>query len=443
MILCLLQKGYVIFDYLILTGVLSMKCEVIFMDRKESAFNSNNPIKWTPETKGKAFISLVLLICVVLAVWKLVSGAMVGEETLTVRPQKYAEKIVATGLVQLAKETKLVAEVSGIVKNVELDDGNSISAGAVILSIDSSDLEYELKQKESAYLDEKAQYENLVIYEYQAAAEDLKRLDTARKKAEADWKAAELLYQEGAISSSERLTAKSAYDSSAAEWKKASLKAESLREGGSLRSSAYSQMMNAETAYESKLAEKNKYTITAPWDAILLKTYVKEQETIKPGDALADIGEEGNSFVATELDEKYFPYLLKGMKAEIKMGDNRLPAAEGTITVISPKINENTGTFSIQIGLPGDFPFQASALTVNVEILISEDENAILIPNQYLIAGEDSVYLYADGKAMKKKITYRLGLSGNVVVTRGLAEGDLLIKPNKEIYDGKSVRIKK
>jgi multidrug efflux pump subunit AcrA (membrane-fusion protein) len=414
------------------------------MDRKETAFNSINPLKWAPKTKGrKAFIVLILLSCVVFAALKLVSGAMGAEETLSVKPQKYEEKIVATGLLQLEKETELVAEVSGIVKNIEIDDGISVSAGAVILSIDSSDLEYELKQKESAYLDEKGQYENLVNYEYQAAAEDLKRFDTARKKAEADWKAAELLYQEGAISGSERMTAKSAYDSSAAEWKKASLKAESLREGGSLRSSAYSQMMNAQSAYESKLEEKNKYTITAPWDAILLKTYVKEQQSIDPGDILADIGEAGSSYVAMELDEKYFPYLFKGMKAEIKLGDSRLFATEGTITVISPKINENTGTFSIEIGLPEDFPFQASDLTVNLEILISEDANAILIPQQYLIAGEHSVYIYADGKAMKKKIEYRLGLSGNVVVTSGLAEGDILIKPGKKIYDGKSVRIKK
>lgn len=413
------------------------------MERKERAFPSINPLKWSRKQKSWSLALLIFSFCIVYAASKLISGAMGGEEALAVKPQEYTEKIVATGLVQLAKETKLVAEVSGIVKNIGIDDGNSVSAGAVILSIDSLDLEYELKQKESAYLDEKAQYENLVNNEYQAAAEDLKRLDTARKKAEADWNAAELLYQEGAISSSERMSAKSAYDSSAAEWKKASLKAESLREGGALRSSAYSQMMNAQSAYESKLEEKNKYTIIAPWDAILLKTYVKEQQLINPGDALAEIGEAGSSYVATELDEKYFPYLLKGMKAEIKIGDNRLPAAEGTITVISPKINENTGTFSIQIELPGDFPFQASDLTVNVEILISEDANVILIPNQYLIAGEDSIYLYDDGKAMKKKIAYRLGLSGNIVVTSGLSEGDILIKPSKEIYDGKQVRIKK
>ena len=412
------------------------------MDKNVSRFNVRNIWRQNWTTKKK-MIAAAVLACVAIVAFALSIGSFGGQESFTVAAQKYTEKIVATGLLQLAKETKLVSEVSGIVKTIEIKDGDTVPAGAVILAIDSSDLEYELRQKEASYLDEKAQYDNIVDYEYKAAAADQKRMETAMKKAEADWKAAEILYKEGAISSSERLEVQSAYDASVAEWKKASLKADSLREGGSQRSSAQSQVMNAQSAYESKLEELKKYTITAPWDAILLKTYVKEQQYINPGEVLAEIGEAGSSYVAAELDEKYFPYLFKGMKVEIDLGDSLLPTAVGAISVISPKINENTGTFSIQVDLPEDFPFQASDLTVNLEILISEDAEALLIPLEYLVEGEDSVYLYQNGKAVKTKIDYRLGLSGKVVVAEGLKEGDILIKPDNSLKDGKAVRIKK
>ena len=51
--------------------------------------------------------------------------------------------------------------------------------------------------------------------------------------------------------------------------------------------------------------------IAAPWDAILLQSYVNLQDQVEPGKVLARIGKQGGYYVTTELDKKYFPDIDK------------------------------------------------------------------------------------------------------------------------------------
>lgn len=246
------------------------------------------------------------------------------------------------------------------------------------------------------------------------------------------------------MSQSDYLKYKADYEAATAAWNTAKLKVRSLEEGGALRSSVYAQLQSAQASYESALNDQQKYQITAPWTTVLLKTYIKEHDYVQPGDQLADIGEAGSYHVVSDLDEKYYPYLSKGMKATISVGDSgKNDGVEGSVDVISPKINSDTGTFGVKISIPEDFPYLASDLTVNVEIVISEKENAIVIPSQYLIDGDSDVYLYRNGKAVRTGIQYETGPSSKLLVTEGLKEGDIVIKPNSSVQDGEAVKIGK
>lgn len=140
---------------------------------------------------------------------------------------------------------------------------------------------------------------------------------------------------------------------------------------------------------------------------------------------MADIGQQGGYYVNTELDEKYSPYLSVGLPALISVGEDQVGMVEGSVDVVSRKINESTGTFKVRIAMPEKFPYQASNSPVNIEILLQSEQDALVVPNDYLIREEaTSVFVYQDGKAVKTPIEVILGPGAKAVITKGLTAGD-------------------
>ncbi len=398
-------------------------------------------INWT---KRKQIALIILIISVFFFIFLLSRGNSGDAATFTVQSQKYEEKIVAVGQLQLAKETTLISEVSGEILTIGAEEGDIISADSIIISINDSDQNFQLEQKKASYVNAEASYQYLVDFDYASAKQELVSQTSKKEQTQKSYESAGSLYQEGALSQIDFLEYKSDYEAALAAWNTARLKVQSLEEGGSLRSSAGAQLQSAKTSYEGALNDQKKYQITVPWNSVLLKTYVSEHDYIQPGEPLAEIGQAGSYHVITELDEKYFPYLEKGMKAMISLGDSgNRNGAEGIVDVISPKINNETGTFEVTIAIPAEFRYQASDLTVNVEIMVIEKKNAIVIPEDYLIEGDSYVYLYQNGKAVKAEVKYENGLSSKLLITEGLKDGDIIIMPDAPIQDGNTVKINK
>jgi multidrug resistance efflux pump len=398
-------------------------------------------IRWT---KGKR-IAVIAAILVLISVFFLLNGKdSGGVETMTIEPQNYQEKLVAVGQLQLADETTLVSEVTGEVATVGAEEGDIISEGSIIIFINDTDQDYQLEQKKADYENADAQYRHLVDFDYAAAKEDLNSQTSKKEDAQKSYDDASQLYQQGAISESDYQQYKVDYEAALAAWNTSKLKVQSLNESGSLRNASYAQLQSAKSSYEKAQNDQKKYHITVPWDSVLLKAYVNAHDRVQAGDALADIGKAGSYHVVTELDEKYFPYLTKGMNASISLGDpGANKSSEGVVEGITPKINSDTGTFTASIALPAEFPYQASDLTVNIEIVLKEQKDGITIPQQYLIDQSSFVYLYLDGKAVKTQIRYEAGPSSKLIVTEGLKKGDVIILPGNLVHDGASVKISK
>lgn len=396
-------------------------------------------------TRKKALIAILILLILIVALLVSINVAKSGTlEAMTLASQDYEEKIVAVGLLQLEQETSLTAEVSGVVEVVNGKEGDLFPAGSVIIQIDDKDQGFSLEEKQASYLDAEAQYSHLVEFDYQAAKEELNRLTSVKDQAKKTYDDAKQLYEEGAISQSAYTEQKLNYEAALAQWNTAKLNLQALSEGGALRSGAQSRVQSAKATYERALDSNSNYQITVPWDSVLLQSYVEPQDYVQAGQVLADIGQQGGYYVNTELDEKYFPYIRVGLPALISIGEDRVGMVEGNIDIVSRKIDETTGTFKVRIAMPEEFPFQASNLTVNIELLLQSKQNALVVPNEYLLYGEDtSVFLYQNGKAVLTPVEVSVGPSAKAVITKGLEDGDVLIKPVSDLQDGDQVKISK
>lgn len=398
--------------------------------------------EWLKKKRITLVLSALAAVAV-LFIYFSVSGDIGEADALKIQLQPYTEKIIAVGQLQPARETTLVSEVSGEIQSIGAGEGDVVSEGSVLISINDSDQDFQLEQKKANYENADAEYRHLIDFDFQAAKEDLTGQTTRKEQALVSYEAAVKLYAEGAMSQVDFLEYKSDYETALAAWNTARLKVESLSEGGALRNSAYARLQSARSSYEGALSDQTNYRIAVPWNSVLLKLYVSEYDSVRPGDSLADIGEAGSYHVVTELDEKYYPYLSEGMMAVITLdGQESHKGAEGVVKVITPKINSETGTFEVKIALTDEFPFQASDLTVHVEIITREEEDAVVIPEQFLVERQSVVYLYQNGKAVETPIKFESGASSNLLVIDGLKEGDIIVRPDAGLQDGKAVKIR-
>jgi len=388
----------------------------------------------------KKWIGIGGLVLLVLVVF-LIKSAGNGVEALRIEKKDYEEKILAVGRLHLEQEISLVAEVRGKVVFLGAREGDTLSAGAILLKMEDEEKGYLLKDKESEYADLQAQYKQIMEYQLPSAKETFKSLTTEKEKAEKEYEDAKQLHQEGAISESQLLEKETKRASLLSQWNVQKLKVEALSPGGTESSALYARLQGAKAAYENALATAQKYMIRVPWEALVLKIHVDAEDFVPMGEVLAEIGKKGNFLVEVELDEKYFPYVSVGQEGRVFLNpEDRKKDSLGSISEISPRIDENKGTFAMVITLPSDFSYQASRLTVNVEIPMKKMEKAIRIPQAYLV-DENSVYLYEGGEARKKKIRIERGLSSSVYVLEGLKEGNVILLPGEGVEEGKRVKI--
>ena len=318
----------------------------------------------------------------------------------SVTEEPYTEKIIAVGQLGLEQETTLVAEVNGTVDKFMANPGETITSGNLLIEI-----------------------ENQAGLEYASAKSEYDRLVSLQSISRIDYNNASTLYNEGAISKSDMLLKKTAYETSV------------------------SQLRSAKLQLELAQDNKGKYNITVPWDSILLKSYVSPGDYVRTGDSLAEIGSVGGYKILAELDEKYFPYVKNNMPVMISVGDGNQGETEGSIDNITPQIDKNTGTFEILISVPDGFPYQASNLTVNLKIVLLQKDKAIVIPQNYLIQEDDTqgtsetyVLINKNGKAIKTYVEIQPTLSAKILILKGLKPGDMLISPDSGIKDGDSVK---
>ena len=396
--------------------------------------------KWTK--KKIALAAIIVLIIIFLFIF--LGDSKSGSEYIEVKEQDYIEKIVAVGQLGMENQTAIVSQVSGTIDYIGAKEGETVSAESIIISIYNSEQGFQTEQKNTNYLDVKEQYNSLIEYDYILAKEDFNRAMIIKQQAEKDYTDSQTLYMEGAISKNSLDDYQLTYQTALNQLSAANLKYQAMGPGGSKRDSLYYKMENAKSVYESSLEGESKYKITTNWDSVILDSYVQVNDTVKPGDLLLDIGQAKSYTVIAELDEKYFLYVTKGMKVDINIeGQQKANPLKGEISIITPKINKNTGTFQIIINLLSNIEFNASDLTVNLEIALKEKTRAIVIPNQYLIGEEDAVFVYKNGKANKTEVVIERGPSSKIIVIKGLAEGDIIILPTDAITDGASVTLKK
>ena len=208
---------------------------------------------------------------------------------------------------------------------------------------------------------------------------------------------------------------------------------------------ATSQLAISKARLEGIRARLERTSIFAPTAGVLNNLLVEEGEYVDPGNPVAQVVDTDTVKVVVEIPERDIAFFSLGDKAEIfvniKGEDERL---EGIVTFISELADPKTRSTRAEITLNNEQRLLRSGQIVHVGLTRRILKDAVLIPLLAVIPMEDGKAVYVVNSSQAKRRDVKLGIirGDQVQIESGLEPGDkLIIAGHRFVAPGQKVNI--
>lgn len=287
---------------------------------------------------------------------------------VVLKPEKVADRILATGTVLADEEVELRSETSGRVVRISFTEGSRVAKGDLLLKIDDAELQAQLL-----------------------------KLDSQRKLAEDKERRRRQLLERQNISPED-------YDIA-------------LNELNAIR--AEIQLIEARIA---------KTEIRAPFDGVIGLRFVSEGSYVSPSTRIASLQDTRAVKVDFAVPERFAPELRRGQEIRFRIAgrDERFP---GVIYAVEPKIDPSTRTALVRARAPNRGGSILPGGFAELELTLRTINDALMVPSEALVPGLEGqkVYVYRGGVAEERRVETGLRTDRTVQVTAGLAPFDTVI----------------
>ncbi len=362
--------------------------------------------------KKIALIVFVLALVGSSAFFLVRNGSAKQEEVKTVVAEKGSiiDKALAVGKIEPRQEISVKSKISGIVKKIYKDVGDTVSIGDPLFEVAPDPTPVELAEA-------KRQVE---IYE----------VTFANSKRDAD--------------RLKSLVAKNLEPNSKYESAQATCDENRLRL--SLAGEKLALLVSGSTMVAGKKVES---IIRSPIDGVVLSRMVDRGDPITPlssfqdGTELMTVAWMKDLLFKGTVDEIDVGKLLIDMPVELSIGALPSDTITGTLTRVSPKarINEGSTVFDVQIELGAlkEGTILRAGYSATADVIIRKKVDIILIPER-LVKMSDSVSTVEiqDSAGVITMVEVTTGLSDglNIEIKEGVSEGDKLVeRPPKKVGD--------
>lgn len=294
-----------------------------------------------------------------------------------------ASYYTATATLSAEKEAQILTRVAGVVENITSEEGDRVTKGQELLTIDDEEYRLRLKQAEANVIDLRSRFERL---------EALK-----------DQKMASIEEYEGV---------------------KNDLKIAEAEEGLARLTLSYTK-------------------VTAPFSGIIVSRDVDSGQNVNVGTILFRLADFDPLLARVHVPSKEFNKLKQNQPVTLVLESNQ-QQLEGRIKLISPVIDPSSGTIKVTVEIeeypqsvrPGDF--------TEVRIMTERRMERVLVPNIAIVnqRGERVVFVVNDGIAESRIVETGFQDDDNTEIISGVKQGELVVvKGQRLLKHGSPVKI--
>jgi membrane fusion protein (multidrug efflux system) len=294
-----------------------------------------------------------------------------------------ASYYTATATLAAEKEAEILSRVSGVVEALHCEEGDLVSAGRVLLSINNDEYQYRLAQAEANTADLQSRYDRLQEMQKQelVSAEEYEGVKNELKSAQAE---------EGLA----RLT----------------------------------------LSYTS---------VTAPFRGAVVTRLVDVGQNINEGTPLFVLSDFDPLLARVHVPSKEFKKLKPDQPVELVLESNR-QKLRGRIKLVSPVIDPSSGTIKVTIEIP-DYPAGVRpGEFAEVHIVTERRPGSTLVPKIALVTdrGEQVLYVAADSTAERRSVEVGFEDDNFAEIISGVSPDEpVVVKGQRSLKHGAPIRI--
>ncbi|MGA2001417.1 MAG: efflux RND transporter periplasmic adaptor subunit [Terriglobales bacterium] len=347
-----------------------------------------------------------------------------------------AKSVVATGKIEPITKVEIKSKASGIVTKWNIDAGQMVKAGTVLVELDKVEIEAQVRQAKAQFEAAEAS-ERAATADYERAKVDAISPDIPMLKRAYD--RAISMAKDGVVSESQLDDAQKAYELAINKQQVAQAQLGVLK---AREKQAHAQVAQAGATLAQLEEQYTYYTIVAPIDGIILSRDVEIGNAVSSilvmGSASTLVMTEGDTsevYVKGKVDESDIGKVYLGQPARIKVESFKDKSFTGKVTKISPMgvEKDNVTTFEVRVSITNPGGELKAAMTANAEIILDEHKNVLRVPEGAVLYDKDKKASVEvpdpSAKDGKKKVAVKLGISNGAKaeVLEGLKEGDQIV----------------
>ena len=390
--------------------------------------NSNNQKK--KKMKKWATVATVLLIVSAGGFYYISSQDKgIPVEVGYVEKGQVLEYVEETAYAKSDNEHVIYSDISGVLKDVMVREGDSVQKGDILATVEGDDIELQIKSLTAQLSGADAS----ASYSYVESA----RL--ARDEAFRTLGNMEKLFEEGAVSNDDFLKAQTAYEVAQQTY------------GQALSQYNSAKAQSRTIGYEIDLLENNrdKLTITSNEDTQVTLLHVKEGEYISPGMPLFELGSLEELFLEADVLVSDVGDVRKGQTVLIENEDIGLAETKGLVERISPKAFSKISELGIEqkrvkVDMASETLSDKIRLGYEVDVMIitREMNDVLRVPDNavFEIGEKPHVFVVEEGKTVLRPVNVIFEGNDYFAIENGISEGDLVVlSPGNELEEGTKV----
>lgn len=275
----------------------------------------------------------------------------------------------STATLEAQDEAMVVSKVRGIVKQINVEEGDLVEEGDVLAQLEDEQLELEASRAKSTM--------------------DRLRNELKRKQE---------LFKKNLISAQEFENAKYEYEAQKSEYELAQLKIKNSQ-------------------------------IRAPISGVISDRLIKTGNMINTDQEVFDITDFDPILAIMKVPEHEMGKIKKGQQALLRVDAIPNTTFEGNILRMSPTVNSESGTFEVTVSVRDTSQQLKPGMFGRVRIVYDTRENTLMVPKNAVLSedGENSIYVIKNNIAFKKDISTGYENGDNVEVIQGLAPSDTVV----------------
>lgn len=202
---------------------------------------------------------------------------------------------------------------------------------------------------------------------------------------------------------------------------------------------ASNEVARLRSVLEQAESQRAQYTIAAPLSGVVLERTIDQGQLVDTQSQLFTIADLDTLVVETDVDEIYSARVRVGLRAILKPAGDTITRT-GSVSFAAPTVDPATGGRAIRIAFDEPVALPVG-LTVSANIIVSEDHAALSLPRGAIVTagGRNTVLVIEGGKAAGREVDFIDWPAERVIVTAGLAAGDVVILDPAAVRPGQAV----